>query len=585
MKQVFTIGEVLLQIENLYDNPKSLANYTESGWVFLSTQEFLTQVRHAAFGLLSLGIKKGDKVGIVALPCREWTIADYAIMAIGGISVPLFANVSLENFHYEIEQAEVKTVFVGGNEQWTRSEADSGLFTHIIGLESHRETGKIISYAHFLEIGKNHEAQFPDGTYHSLLKSIQPEDFATIIYTSGSTGTPKGALHTHRSLTSLLHTPIFSWDWKKDSYLNFLPVAHVFARVLNLIMTSWGISCYYFNDIKNLSTACQEVKPTVMVVVPRLLEKMYAKMVAKVETATSFKRTIGRYAFELANQKTLSAFENLLLPLMDRLVYHSLRAALGGNLRVVFCGGAALNPELYRFFLKTGFPIYEGWGLTESCPITVNRPNDIVVGTVGRPIEGMVVKTNAKGELLVKGEMMMTEYYKNPVETANAIDKDGWLHTGDKGTIDSEGHVTIIGRVKEQFKSSTGEWIAPIPIEQALAKALFIDVAMVIAENRKFASCLLVPEFDALHLMKEKQKLQHLTDEEFLQSPYMAEEMRKLLDEVNQHVDEWAEIKAYRFLSHPLSIEEGELTPSMKIKRDRLESKYKDLIDSMYKDS
>lgn len=581
MEQIFTIGQVLEQIEKKFNNPKALINHIKGEWKSISTEEFLTKVRNTAFGLLSIGVKRGDRVGIIALPSAEWTIADYAIMAIGAVSVPLFANISVDNFHFEIEQSGLKNVFVGGCDQWARSEQDQALFDHIIDFEAHHENEKEISFQRFLEMGKNHEKTLPEGAYLEILRSVSPKDPATIIYTSGSTGVPKGALHTHHSLTSLLHTPIFSWDSKTDSYLNFLPVAHVFARVLNLIMTSWGISCYYFNDVKNLGAACQEVKPTVMVVVPRLLEKMYAKMNAKVEASSPVKKSIGKFAFSLAHQKS-GILKSLFSPIMDKLVYHNLRNALGGRLRVVFCGGAPLNPSLYHFFLEAGFPIYEGWGLTESCPICVNRPGNIKVGTVGNTIEGMQVKVGPDGELLVKGEMMMREYYKNAEKTAQTIDSDKWLHTGDKGSIDAEGRVTIIGRLKELYKSSTGEWIAPVPIEQALTQEPFIETAVVFAENRKFASCLIVPDFEALKVLKQKQNLSQLSDDEFLNSPFMEAKMKQILDNLNHSLNEWEQIQNYRFIPQSLSIEEGELTPSLKVKRDRVESKYKDLIDSMY---
>lgn len=584
MIQVFTIGQVLEQIEKSFDNPKALVNHTGTEWKAISTKEFVTQVRKVAFGLLSLGIKKGDKVGIIALPSAEWTIADYAIMAVGAVSVPLFANISEENFDFEIKQSGLKTVFVGGTEQWTRSEQDSALFDFIIGLEPHEEREKEISYVHFLEKGEAYEKTLPKGFYGELLKSIQPADIATIIYTSGSTGIPKGAVHTHHSLTSLLHTSLFNWDSKKDIYLNFLPVAHVFARVLNLIMTTWGISCYYFNDVKNLGAACQEVRPSVMVVVPRLLEKMYGKMAAKIDASSPFKRIIGKFAFYLANLKKTCLLKKIFAHLMDKLVYHKLRESLGGNLRVVFCGGAALNPTLYHFFLEAGFPIYEGWGLTESCPICVNSPGNVEVGTVGPPIGGMFVKTTAEGELIVKGEMMMNEYYKNPTESQKVIDSSGWLHTGDKGTIDENGRITIIGRLKELFKSSTGEWVAPIPIEQAITRFSFVDSAIVIAENKKFASVLIVPDFEKLELLKKKHGNEALSNEEFLKSDYVKEVMNSSLAELNKSLNEWSQIQDYRFILTPLSIEAGELTPSMKIKRDKLESKYKDLIDSIYED-
>lgn len=582
MKQIFTIGEVLNYIESNYNNPKALVSYTNKGWKALSTREFIEQVQSVIHSLMQLGIKKGDKVGLLALPSAEWTVADYAIMGMGAISVPLFANLSSENFIFEIQQTSIKTVFVGGAEQWERVTHYADLFDHIIGIDDHECSDKSISYSDFLKKGK-------EGcgiNYRDIILNIKPTDIATIIYTSGSTGRPKGAVHTHHSLTSLLPTSTYNWDNKKDSYLSFLPLAHVFARMINLISTSWGISTYYYNDVKNLGAICKEIRPTTLVVVPRLLEKIYNKMHSQVENSYWIKKAIGKFAFSLAHQKHPSLIKTLFFPLMDKLVYKHLREALGNNLRVIFCGGAPLNPHLYHFFLQVGFPIYEGWGLTESCPISANAPGKIKIGTVGTPIPGMFVKVNPEGELLSRGEMLMNKYYHVIEEKGapNAIDSEGWLHTGDKGSIDSEGYITIIGRIKELFKTSIGEWVSPIPIEQELEKEPFIDTAIVIAENRKFASCLIIPEFETISHLKRKYGVESISDEEFLKSQSIRQEMRRTLDKVNAKLNEWSQIKDYRFIPKPLSIEEGELTPSMKVKRDVIEKKYKGLIDSMYQE-
>ncbi|MFV0341156.1 MAG: AMP-dependent synthetase/ligase, partial [Parachlamydiaceae bacterium] len=414
------------------------------------------------------------------------------------------------------------------------------------------------------------------------IKKVKSSDVATIIYTSGSTGVPKGAVHTHHSIFSLLNCPIFNWDSNNDSFLSFLPLAHVFARVLNFIMLSWGISIYYFNDIKKIASICQEVKPSVMVVVPRLLEKMYTKMTEKVESGSGIKKWIGMAAFRAANEDHPSFTQKLFKPVYEKLVYKKLREALGGRLRIVFSGGAALNPHLYRFYLNVGFPFFEGWGLTESCPITVNRIEKIVIGTVGCAIPGMRVKTSPEGELLVKGEMMMSEYYKNEQMTRETFDSEGWLKTGDKGSIGEDGYVKILGRFKELLKTSTGEMIAPVPIEQALSKASFIDTALVIGDNKKFTACLLVPDFEVLQKMKETAQMTHLSDEEFLRGTYIRNEMQTLLEKINSRLNRWEQIQDYRFITQPLQIEKGELTPSMKVKKESVMNHYQDLVDSIY---
>jgi long-chain acyl-CoA synthetase len=583
MKQIFHIGDLYHSIETNFSNSKALNTYEPTGWISLSTSEFLREVRYLALALLAKGLKKGDKIGILALPCARWTIADLAIMAAGGVSVPLFANIAEENFQFEVHQTEMKTVFVGEAEQWIRFEQSRELFTHAISLDDKPGVTDVFKYDEMLALGKAEDEKNPE-FFAQHLKSIRSSDIATIIYTSGSTGVPKGVVHTHHSIFSLLNCPIFNWDSQKDTYLSFLPLAHVFARVLNFIMLSWGISIYYFNDIKKIAAICQEVKPSVMVVVPRLLEKMYTKMAEKVESGSGIKKWIGMAAFRAAYEENPSFTQKLLRPIFEKLVYKKLREALGGRLRIVFSGGAALNPHLYRFYLNAGFPFFEGWGLTESCPITVNRVEKIVIGTVGPAIPGMRVKTSPEGELLVKGEMMMSEYYKNEPLTQAVFDSEGWLKTGDKGSIGEDGYVKILGRFKELLKTSTGEMIAPVPIEQALGKTPFIDTAVVIGDNRKFAACLLVPDFEVLKKMKEKAHMTHLTDEEFLKGPFIRNEMQSILEKINSRLNRWEQIQDYRFIPNPLQIEKGELTPSMKVKRESVMDNYKALVDSIYRE-
>lgn len=584
MKQIFTAGELIRHIERSFNNPHALVTFEGDRWHSTSTEQMIKEIKLAAYGLLMLGVKKGDRVGIIALPCSRWTIADLAIMAIGAISVPLFANISEENFLFEIKQSELKVAFVSGPDQWRRCEEYSNLFTHLIGLEDKKPDYKLaLSFSELLKKGEQRKKQFPE-ELNKLIDHLNPEDIATIIYTSGSTGVPKGAVHTHHSLCSLLHTEMFNWDWKNDKYLSFLPIAHVFARVLNFIMVTWGVSIYYFNDIKNISTACKEVRPSLMIVVPRLLEKMYAKMQQRIQTATGLKKWIGNWAFNLANQENPTAFQRLLYPIADHLVFKKLRDAIGDNFRVIISGGAALNPSLNRFFLNVGIPVYEGWGLTEACPVTVSRKGHQKIGSVGLAIPGMQVKVSPEKELLVKGEMVMKEYYLNPEATKLSFTSDGWLKTGDSGEKDKNGFVSIVGRQKELFKTSTGEVIAPNPIEQVICKIPYIDLAMVIADNRKFASALLVADHDALVAWKKKINLTHLDDEEFLNNPSVQSQVENDLMKVNEHLNSWEKIRRFRFIPHNLSIETGELTPSMKIRREVIEEKYKDLVDSMYKE-
>lgn len=582
MDPLHTIPEMLQHIHANYSNPKALNGHRSEGWETFSTEEMLTHIKEIALGLVSLGLQKGARVGILADPSPQWTITDLAIIAAGGVTVPLFVNLSDDNYEYEISQTELEILFVGGQDRLELFSRNSpAKIKTVISFTLVDSPKEVFSYDAVRSLGAEMDKRNPKA-YDELCAAARPDDLATIIYSSGTTGQPKGVELTQGNLTALLHANYFSWDHANDRYLNALPLAHVFGRLLNYCLITWGVSVYYTHDIRNFGALCKEVHPTILVVVPRLLEKVYAKMLSNVEHAGFMKRKVGLWAFELANHDDHSLFKTLLHPIADKIVYSALRDAMGGSLRVVISGGAPLNPHLCRFFIDIGVPIYEGWGLTEASTVCVNNVEKRKLGSVGTPIGPMKVKTSPEGELLVHGGIVMRGYYKNPTATAAVLDSDGWLHTGDKGIVDEEGFVFIKGRLKEMYKTSTGEYVAPVPIEQELCKAPLIDMALVIGQDRKFVSVLVLPDMDVLHSLKTIHKQEGLTDEEFLQSPYIHDEMHALIEHINQHLNKWEQIRAFRFILQPLTVESGELTPSMKIRREFVAQKYKALIDDMY---
>ena len=343
-----------------------------------------------------------------------------------------------------------------------------------------------------------------------------------------------------------------------------------------------GISIYYFNDVKKISLICQDLHPTILVVVPRLLERIYSRMLSKVQESGYIKRQIGLWAFNLAHQEKEDFYKLFMHPIADSIVYSSLREAFGGQVRIVVSGGAALNPHLCHFFIDIGIPIFEGWGMTESCPVTVNTEHFRKIGTVGKPVIDMQIKIGKDQEVLVKGSNVMKGYYKNEEMTKNTFDEDGWLKTGDKGKIDEEGYLILEGRLKEMLKTSTGEYVVPVPIEQMLTRARFVDLAQVIAEGRKFASVLIFPNLDVIHALKNETKMSNLSDEEFLQSDYIKNEMEKVLEQINLHLNHWEQIHDYRFILDQLTVEAGDLTPSMKLRRQHIEKKYENVISGIY---
>lgn len=582
MEPLHTLSEMLSHIRESYKNPKALNMQTFEGWKSLSTDEMLTAIKEISLGLLSLGLKKGDRVGILADSSSYWTMVDIAIIIAGGVTVPLFVNLSDENYAHEVSQTELEILFISGPEHlelFTRN--PQAKIKSVISFCNDWEYPGIRSIASLQELGKEMDSRNPH-LYALLEASGKADDLATIIYSSGTTGLPKGVELTQQSLMALIAVNYFNWDPKADRYLNVLPLAHVFGRLLNYCLVGWGVSVYYTYDIKNLGAVCREIHPTILVVVPRLLEKVYAKMLSNVEHAGFMKRKLGLWAFDLANADDHNIFKILLHPIADTVVYSALREAIGGCIRVVISGGAPLNPHLCNFFNDIGIPIYEGWGLTEASTATVNNLIHRKPGSVGKPIDTISVKTSAEGELLVKGPIVMRGYYKNPEATAKALDNEGWLHTGDKGVVDADGFVFIKGRIKELYKTSTGEYIAPVPIEQELCKAPLIDMALVIGQDRKFASVLLLPDLDVLHSLKKIHHQEILSDEEFLHSEFIQDEMHGLIDKVNSHLNKWEQIRSFRFISQPLTVEAGELTPSMKIRREVVAMKYKLLIDEMY---
>lgn len=570
----------------IHEHTHAWGLYDKVGQEWLKTphSQVVQEVESLALWLVQAGVQKGEKIGILAAPSARWTIVDLACLSVGAVVVPLFGNISEENFVFECTQAEIHLIFVSGSEQWTLWKKQKLLFSRTVALDIAPPKEAVISYETALSLGEEEKEAHPH-LFEERLSQIQPDDLATIIYTSGSTGIPKGVMLSHKALVANTFINPMDWNPANDRYLSILPLAHVFGRSMNFIMLHWGIPVYYFNDLKNVGVACREMHPTIIALVPRLLEKVYAKMVANVEHAGFLKRTIGHWAFSLANDEGEGLFKSLMHPLADKVVYSHLREALGGALRVVISGGAPLNPHLTHFFIDVGMPIYEGYGLTEASIVSVNTPQKRKIGTVGPKIETLEVKVSPEKELLVKGPIVFNGYYKNPKATQETLDSEGWLHTGDKAIIDDSGFITIVGRIKELVKSSVGEYIAPVPIEQQLCKAPFIDLAMVIADKRKFVSALIFPNYEVVHSLKLAQDKNELSDEEFLKSSYIQNEMASLLNALNGHLNHWEQVRAFRFVLNPPTIESGELTPSMKVRREVVATKYKDLIDSMYEDN
>lgn len=584
MKCWNNVADLLKHVEENYDNPTHLNYFQNCQWYHCSTQDVLSQIRYIALGLVSLGIKRGECVGLISVPSHRWMIVNFAVAIAGAVIVPIFPNIAEENFTFEFHQAKVKTVFVLEEDNQNNIEQHRDLFDTIISLDGARAGNGVLTYTQLLEKGQGLELENPS-LYEELCSQIKNEDLVAIIYTSGTTGVPKGVMHTHQSLIRHLYDKPVAITPIETRYLNILPLAHIFGYTLNLALFGWGGSLYYWNEPRHMAKACQMVHPTVLAVVPRILERVYAKILTSIQQSGFMRRQIGQWAFDLANEEHQTLYKKIMHPIADQLLYNTLRENLGGKIELIISGGAALDPHINHFFNDIGVPVCQGWGLTEGCPICLNRLEDNKIGTVGLPLENLQVKISPEGEVLFKGTASMKGYYCMPGETKETLDPEGWLHTGDKGSIDAEGHLTLTGRIKELFKTSTGEYVAPIPIEQAFSKAPLIEAAMVIAEGRKYVTALLFANKDVLDHLKMTRHLQNMSDGDFLESDFVKNEMKVLIDNINEHLNSWEKIQEYRFISHAPSIESGECTPTLKLRREVIMKNHQSLIDSMYREA
>jgi long-chain acyl-CoA synthetase len=584
-----TLPGLVKYLEAKFRNPVALGWKKAGDWVGLSTQELGETVRRLSGGLVELGLKPGDKVGLVADPSPFWMMMDLAILGAGAISVPMFSNISHANLSFEIQDSAMRFLFVGTMEQYEAMKPFFGRLEKIISMAPQADaTGtdpKIIAYQALLEMGAKRIAAHP-GEYLRLSEGINEQDPATLIYTSGSTGTPKGVTITHHNLVTQIYGAAkrFPLDPKTDIILSCLPLAHVFERLVAYYYLSTGCPLYFAEEIKKVGDNLRELHPTVITMVPRLLEKVHARFQANLEMAKGFKKTLGMKAWVRAHKKVPGSKSGFMDKIYDALVYKKMREGLGGRLRITISGSAPLDPNLAAFLLNIGIPIYEGYGLTEASPvIACNFPGHRKLGTVGLAFPGVEVKVADDGEILARGPNIMKGYHNKPTETAEVIDKSGWLHTGDLGHIDNENFIKITGRKKELFKTANGKYVAPVPIEAAIAGNKLVDMVMVVAEGKPFTTCLIFPDFENMQAVKQELGAEGADTSAFLDSDVAKAYVQKTLDEVNAKLNHWEQVQKFRVIKTPITVDGGELTPTMKIRRHVVMEKCRAEIESMYR--
>ncbi|MFD2824018.1 AMP-dependent synthetase/ligase [Lacinutrix iliipiscaria] len=570
-------------------NAKALVTKYNGKWEAMSTQEYIDKANTISRALLRLGIQKNDKIAVISSTNRtEWNIMDIGILQTGAQNIPIYPTICAEDYEYVLNHSESLYCFVSDEEvleKVRKVQAKTQLkevysFNHIEGCKH---------YSELFELGKDKSNQ-PE--VESRKDAVKPEDLATIIYTSGTTGRPKGVMLSHWNITSnaLDSAPRVPLVKGENRILSFLPICHIFERVLIYVYQYAGTSIYFAEGIDKIGENAKEIKPNLMSVVPRLLEKVFDKIMLKGEELTGLKKGLFFWAVRLGEHwepyGANGAWYEFQLKIANKLIFNKWREALGGELRTMVSGSAALQPRLARIFGAAQMRVMEGYGLTETSPVVsvgLYKDRMYKVGTVGKPIDHVEVKIADDGELLIKGPNVMLGYYKDPEKTAEVMTGQ-YFHTGDKGEIDADGFLKITGRKKEMFKTSGGKYVIPPLLENDMKQSLFIEQIMVIGEGEKMPAALIQPNFDFIRdwIDLKKHNVGN-SDAEIAHSDIVINRIQKEIDKYNSHFGKWEQIKRFELTPDVWSIDSGHLTPTMKMKRSVIKEKYSDLVDKIYR--
>jgi long-chain acyl-CoA synthetase len=591
-----TLNQLFFAAAERYDKPDALQYKSGGEYRPISHRDLVDRVRRVARGLRLSGVARGDRVAILSENRPEWAIADYACLTAGLTDVPIYPTLPADQIAYILRDSGTVAIFASTAEQTTKIASireelptlrvviafDEGLSNSEMSLATLEAKGAA---------GENAETI---AAYRREAADVDPEDLATLIYTSGTTGPPKGVMLTHNNIHSNVAATRNKIPFAGDDVsLSFLPLSHIFQRMGDYMMFATGTSIAYAENFDTVPVNMQEARPMIVLSVPRLYEKMYARVLQNALASGEIKRRMFFWARSVAERwadLTLAGQKpgwilRTQCDVAQNLVFSRIKERTGGRLRYFVSGGAPLAPEINKFFYSVGLTILEGYGLTETSPvIAVNTPQAFRIGTVGRPVAGVEVKLAPDGEILTRGPSVMKGYYNNPSATAEAIDSEGWLHTGDVGEI-RDGFITITDRTKDIIVTAGGKNIAPQPIENRVKSNKFVSQAVMIGDKRKFPSLLVVPNFEQLEAWAKKQNLLWTQRSQLLTMPTVRTKMN---DEVMNELAGLAHFespKKIALLEHDFSLERGELTPTQKVKRRVVDKHYKELIDSLYSES
>lgn len=570
----------------LATNPQDdcLVDKRDGVWVKTSTEEYLKKAMQVSKGFIQLGVKPGDKVALISNNRSEWNICDVALLQIGAVSVPIYPTITEKEYTYIFNDAEIKMCLVSNEELFQKVSSIQSDVATLDKIFTFDNVNGAQNWSEIAEAGKEIE----NTQVETMRDSVKTEDLATLIYTSGTTGLPKGVMLSHSNLVSNVLDSMERVPVNKNAKaLSFLPVCHVFERMILYLYQYIGVSIYFAESLETVGDDIKDVKPNLFTAVPRLIEKVYAKIIAKGEDLTGIKKLLFFWAVNLGHKWDVNkgGFYNFKLKIARKIIFSKWQEALGGNIEVIVSGSAALESSLMRVFYAAGMPIYEGYGLTETSPVVsvISKFEDgIRIGTVGKVLKTVKVKIAETGEILVKGPNVMQGYYKAPEKTSEVIDKEGWFHTGDKGEFVEGEYLRITGRIKQIFKTSGGKYVSPELMENKFKLSPLIETIMVIGENKKHTSAIIVPAWEALKDYADYKKIAYSNHDDLAKNEVVIDKFEREIAKYNEDFAQWEKVKKIRVISDEWSIDSGELTPTLKLKRNVVLEKYADLINGIY---
>lgn len=591
-----TIPHYCFESFTRHNKRDALAYKLEDVWHYINGVEAVERIKTIAMGLASMGVKAGDRIAIISENRPEWSFVDIAILSLRAVNVPIYTTQAVDQIRFILENSGAKMLFVSGKKIWKHAEQAIHSVEQLekivfFDAESVPEgNSRAITLTDVEAKGVEHRKIDADVVERSLAE-IQPDDLATVIYTSGTTGEPKGVMLTHNNFVSNIIAVSKSLPIKPtDRSLAVLPLSHIFERTVFYVLNANGVSVHYCAAFDQIASHLQEVKPTIMTAVPRLFEQVYHKIVKKGKAAGGLKTRLFDWSLEVGqqywaakdNHQSVSVGLAAKHAIANRLVFSKWREGVGGHLRFFVSGGAPLSKKLSYAFWAAGIPILQGYGMTEACVTCANRPDDSKVGSIGRPFDGIEMKIGTQDEVLVRGPNVMLGYYNNDEATAAVIDDEGFYHTGDVGYVDADGHFFITDRLKDLFKLSNGKYIAPLQVESLLKQSPLVSQPLVVGSGRKQVGALIVPDWDALR--EEMKAAGHdvsRSREELCDDPHFIKRMQKDAVDLTRELSDYERVKRVYLLPREFSIDKGEMTPTLKIKRSVIDEKYSEAIDEI----